>query len=251
MRVAGVEKVTRERNDRSRTPMGVDSAPSPGVGFADTRTAALTDGDVIARVRAGERGLFELLMRRHNQRLYRTARAIVQDEVEVEDVLQQSYLNAFLHLDQFEARSRLSTWLTRIVINEASARRRRSIRTGSIRNRGGSQRDLSALAATQPSPEHQAYAGELQRLLERAVDSLPEGYRLVFVLRDVEGLSTTETASSLGLGDDVVKTRLHRARAMLRRKVGCIGAVAAGAFEFRAPRCDRTVNSVLGLIARS
>src|SRR5687767_11718172 len=105
-------------------------------------------------------------MRRHNQRLYRTARAIVQDEVEVEDVLQQSYLNAFLHLDQFEARSRLSTWLTRIVINEASARRRRSIRTGSIRNRGGSQHDLAALAATQPSPEHQAYAGELQRLLE-------------------------------------------------------------------------------------
>jgi RNA polymerase sigma-70 factor (ECF subfamily) len=189
-------------------------------------------------------------MRRHNQRLYRTARAIVRDEDEVEDVLQQSYLNAFEHLDQFEARARLSTWLTRIVINEARARRRHSIRRGSIRDRAAALHDPATVATTQPTPEHQAYASELQRLLERAVDSLPEGYRLVFLLRDVEGLSTTETGSSLGLGDDVVKTRLHRARAMLRRKVGRIGEPASGAFQFRAPRCDRIVASVLGLIAR-
>ena len=187
-------------------------------------------------------------MRRHNQRLYRTARAIVQDEVEVEDVLQQAYLNAFSHLDRFEARSQLSTWLTRIVINEASARRRSSLRVPAVRD-GESSAALAMLASPDPSPEHQAYAWELHRMVEAAVDSLPEAYRLVFMLRDVEGLSTSETALGLGLGDEVVKTRLHRARAMIRRLVtDRLGPVVSGAFRFHASRCDRVVSRVLAAI---
>jgi RNA polymerase sigma-70 factor (ECF subfamily) len=251
MRVVVEKKVTgawTEREWRLRHPMTMNSPAAPSSAPPEGPAAALPDRDLIARVRAGERGLFEILMRRHNQRLYRTARAIVQDEVEVEDVLQQAYLNAFAHLDQFEARSQLSTWLTRIVINEAAARRRSS-QYGPATRDGESSAALATLASADPSPEHQAYACELQRLLEAAVDSLPERYRLVFMLRDVEGLSTSETGLGLGLGDEVVKTRLHRARAMIRRVVTeRFGPVVAGAFRFHAPRCDRVVAKVLTAI---
>jgi RNA polymerase sigma-70 factor (ECF subfamily) len=108
---------------------------------------------------------------------------------------------------------------------------------------------METLVAAQPDPERQAYAGELRRVLEDAVDALPDGYRAVFMLRDVEGLSTLETGEGLGLGEEAVKTRLHRARAMIRRSVTArIGVVAAGAFEFHAPRCDRVVQAVLARI---
>ena len=209
-------------------------------------TAALPDEEIVARVQAGEHGLFEILMRRHNQRLYRAARAIVRDEGEVEDVLQQTYLNAFSHLRQFEARSQFSTWLTRILINEASRRRRKLQRSPS----GGPIVDAAdehdaATRPTEPTPEHRAYASELRRVLEDAVDSLPEGYRIVFMLRDVEGMSTSETALSLGLADEAVKTRLHRGRAMIRRAVKeRLGSVAGDAFPFHASRCDRVVRAV-------
>jgi RNA polymerase sigma-70 factor (ECF subfamily) len=217
-------------------------------GCAGEPLESLSDGDLVARIRAGDGGAFEILMRRHNQRLYRAARAIVQDESETEDILQQAYLNAFTHLDQFEARSQISTWLTRIVINEASARRRALAlpqRQSDAGNEPGSAVD--AAASSLPSPEHQAYACELQRLIADAVDRLPEPYRLVFMLRDVEGLSTTECGGVLGLRDDAVKTRLHRARAMIRQHVTerC-GAAAATSFQFQAPRCDRVVRFVLG-----
>ena len=214
---------------------------------------AMSDLDIVTRVRAGERGLFEIVMRRHNQRLYRAARAIVHDEAEVEDVLQQAYLNAFAHLDQFEARSQLSTWLTRIVINEAMARRRQALRvrteSGGPDGASWAEDPLERLPASQPDPEHQAYAGELQRVLEDAVDGLPEAYRVVFMLRDVEGLSTSETGAGLGLGDEAVKTRLHRARAMIRRAVSArLGRAASRAFQFHASRCDRIVAGVLGAL---
>lgn len=210
---------------------------------------ALSDVELVARILDGEPALFEIVMRRHNQRLYRAARAILQDEAEVEDVLQQAYLNAFAHLDQFESRAQLSTWLTRIVINEATARRRRIARhpEASPLNDDTDERNaVDALASAEPDPEHRAYAGELQRVLEDAVDTLPEAYRVVFMLRDVEGLSTSETGQGLGLGDEAVKTRLHRARALIRRAVTeRIGATAAAAFQFHAPRCDRVVSFVL------
>jgi RNA polymerase sigma-70 factor (ECF subfamily) len=210
--------------------------------------AALPDGEIVRRVCAGDRALFEVLMRRYNQRVYRAARAIVKDEAEAEDVMQQAYINAFTHLDQFEERARFSTWLTQIAVNEALARRQklrtaRSL-TGQLEDEGGPFVD--SIRSGQPDPERQAYAGELQRALEAAVDTLPEAYRTVFMLREIEGMSTAETAEGLGLGDEAVKTRLHRARAMVRRAIAArIGAAAPVAFQFPATRCDRVVAAVL------
>jgi len=208
---------------------------------------ALPDAEVVKRIRGGERPLFEILMRRHNQRLYRAARAVVKDEHEVEDVLQQAYVNAFTHLDQFEERSQFSTWLMRITLNEAFSRRRKLQQADREEKEGV----METVMSPQPDPEHQAYARELHRVLEDAVDALPETYRTVFMLRDIEGLSTSETGEGLGLGDEAVKTRLHRARAMIRRSVAArIGATAAQSFQFQAPRCDRVVAAVLDRIKR-
>ncbi|HET8647976.1 MAG TPA: RNA polymerase sigma factor [Vicinamibacteria bacterium] len=209
-------------------------------------TKMLTDEEVVRRVRAGESALFEVLMRRHNQRIYRAARAIVRDEAEAEDVMQQAYVNAYTHLDQFAERARFSTWLTRIATYEALARLRRRSRLTEIEAMTESAEAVPALAERGPSPERQAFLGELRSTLEGSVDALPEAYRSVFVLRDVEGLSTAETAECLGLSEDVVKTRLVRARAQLRRKLAeQMGAGARDIFTFPAPRCDRVVAGVL------
>jgi RNA polymerase sigma-70 factor, ECF subfamily len=210
---------------------------------AEVPVATLSDADIVKRVRAGDRALFEILMRRHNQRLYRTARAVVKDEVEVEDVMQQAYINAFTHLHQFEERSQFSTWLTRITLNEALGRRRK------MRPSEDARESMDTIRSPQPDPERQAYAEELRRVLEDAVDTLPDSYRTVFMLRDIEGLSTQETGDGLGLGEEAVKTRLHRARAMIRQAVTArIGEVASGTVQFQAPRCDRVVAAVLAKI---
>ena len=205
----------------------------------------MTDAEIVERVRAGETALFEILMRRHNQRIYRVARAVIKDEADTEDVMQQAYINAFTHLSQFQDRSQFSTWLTRITVHEALARRRK-------RKPEETPEDvMETLTSPQPDPERQAYAAELRRVLEAAVDSLPETYRLVFMLRDIEGLSTSETAAGLGLGDEAVKTRLHRARAMVRSAITeRIGASTAEAFAFQAPRCDRVVAAVMAEIVQ-
>ncbi len=214
---------------------------------------SLSDSEIVKRVRAGDRALFEILMRRHNQRIYRAARAIVKNESEVEDVMQQAYINAFTHLHQFEERAQFSTWLTRIAVNEAIGRRQKMRVAAMTENAEESRPDvMETITSRQPTPEHQAYARELQRVLEEAVDGLPDTYRAVFMLRDIEGLSTSETGEGLGLGEEAVKTRLHRARAMIRAAVTSrIGAAAAGAFQFQAPRCDRVVAAVLERISRT
>jgi len=216
----------------------------------------MTDAELVKKIQAGERSLFEILMRRHNQRLYRAIRAVLGAEGEVEDVMQQAYTNAFAHLDRFEARSEFSTWLTRIALNEAFARRRRLRRVkataATADEMGTFQEPMDTVTTPQPDPERQAYSSELHRVLEHAVDALPETYRVVFMLRDVEGLSTAETGRGLGLREDAVKTRLHRARAMIRRAVTAqIGAVATDTFQFHAVRCDRVVAAVLCRIALS
>jgi RNA polymerase sigma-70 factor (ECF subfamily) len=217
--------------------------------------SSLTDAELVRCVRAGDRALFEILMRRHNQRIYRAARAVLKDEREVEDVMQQGYINAFTHLHQFEERSQFSTWLTRIVLNEAFGRRHKlqaeSKAMAALTVDEHSGELMESVTSRQPGPEHQAYAQELRQVLEEAVDALPEVYRTVFMLRDIEGLSTAETGEGLGLGVEAVKTRLHRARAMMRRAVSSrIGEAAAGAFQFQAPRCDRVVAFVLGAISK-
>jgi RNA polymerase sigma-70 factor, ECF subfamily len=224
-------------------------------GTAPALASGLTDAEIVRRVRAGDRALFEILMRRHNQRLYRVARAVVKDEDEIEDVMQQAYVNAFTHLHQFEERAQFSTWLTRITLNEAFGRRRTLRRAESLTGvppdlAEDSGEFMDTVRSPQPDPERQAYAQELHRVLEEAVEALPESYRTVFMLRDIEGLSTMETGEGLGLGEEAVKTRLHRARAMIRRAVTSrLGEVTAGAFQFHAPRCDRVVAAVLARIA--
>jgi RNA polymerase sigma-70 factor, ECF subfamily len=219
----------------------------------DTLFNSLTDVQVVDRVRAGETTLFEILMRRHNQRVYRVARAIVKDEAEAEDVMQQAYINAFSHLGQFEQRSQFSTWLTRITVYEALARRRKRKSEEPFTDfesaEGGEA--MQTLMSTDADPERQAYAHELGRVLEGAVDALPEAYRTVFMLREIEGLSTSETAAGLDLGEEAVKTRLHRARAMIRQSItDQLGAAGREAFQFHATRCDRVVAAVLQRLAQ-
>jgi RNA polymerase sigma-70 factor (ECF subfamily) len=218
---------------------------------ASAPLAVLPDTEIVRKIREGETALFEVLMRRHNQRVYRAVRAVMNEEADVEDVMQQAYINAFTHLDQFEERAQFSTWLTRIALNEAFAKRRKIKGPGSVvRIRLELDDDrrgyMDTLISPEADPERQAYAEELRRVLEAAVEALPDNYRTVFMLRDIEGLSTSETGEGLGLGEEAVKTRLHRARAMIRRSVASrIGSVAPGAFEFHASRCDRVVRAVL------
>jgi RNA polymerase sigma-70 factor (ECF subfamily) len=162
--------------------------------------------------------------------------------------MQQAYVNAFQHLDQFEGRASFATWLTRIAVHEALARRRRRGRAMEIEAMmDDGESDL--LASGDPGPEEQALTGELRRTLEAALDGLPAMYRVVFVLREVEGLGTAEVAQCLETTEDVVKTRLHRARLLLQRELlSRAGAGARHAFTFRAFRCDRVVGAVLARV---
>jgi len=212
--------------------------------------AALSDEEVTACVLAGERELFEILMRRYNQRLYRVARGILGDESEAEDVMQDAYVRAYHHLDQFAGRARFATWLTRIAVHEALARARRRGRVVEIDAMPDTRKDsLPALASAERDPERRAIDRNLRTVLEGAIDELPAPYRLVLLLRDVEGLSTAATAESLGLEVPAVKTRLHRARGMLRRSLAeQAGAVSREAFSFQGARCDRVVAGVLARI---
>jgi RNA polymerase sigma-70 factor (ECF subfamily) len=210
-------------------------------------SAEQTDEAVIRQVLEGNTAMFELLMRRYNERVYRAARAIVRDEHEAEDVMQQAYVNAFTHLRQFNGSSRFSTWLTRIAINESLARVRRRGRYETFDELSNVEPFMSSNVTE--NPERQAFTGELRGLLEWAIDTLPDGMRDVFVLREVEGLSTSEVAESLDVSEDVVKTRLSRGRAALRRVLlERTGATAPEAFRFYRPRCDRVVAQVLARI---
>jgi len=215
------------------------------------RDLPLSDEEVVRRVQAGETGLFEVVMRRYNQRLYRVARAILRDEAEAEDVTQQAYVNAYRHLDQFAARSLFSTWLTKIAVHEALARARRRDRFAekeAVHDRDGDA--AGGLKSAGPDPERQAFAGELRALIESAIEALPEGYRAVFVMREVEGMSTAESAECLGITEQTAKTRLHRARMLLRETLyETAGIESAAAFSFEAPRCDRVVAAVFDRIA--
>jgi RNA polymerase sigma-70 factor (ECF subfamily) len=206
----------------------------------------LTDEEVVDRVLRGEVALFEILMRRHNPRIYRVARSIVKDEEEAEDIMQQAYVNAYTHLSQFAGRARFSTWLTRIAVYEALARARRRQQLEPIGEASGADEDeMTRLVAKQPDPEQQALAGELRVLLESPIDALPEAYRSTFVLREVQGLSITETAECLGINEETVKTRLHRARGRLRETLyRSAGLANALVFPFHYPRCDRVVDAV-------
>ena len=221
----------------------LSDAPTP---ITAATTAALTDEEVVRRVRAGERALFEVLLRRHDRRVYRTVRAILRDEDEIDDAMQQVWLQVYLHLGDFQGSSALSTWLVRIAANEALQRLRKR---GALAQVPISADEEDAMRSGE-DPEDRAAAREAIRLLERAVDGLPPHHRLVFVLREVEGLSTAETAAALGIAEDAAKVRLHRARAALRRTLeATVGGAVDDAFPFHAPRCDRIVARVMEAIA--
>ena len=201
------------------------------------------DAALLARVRSGDAAAFEVLMRRYNQRLYRVARSVVKDSAEAEDVVQQAYLLAYVNADQFAGRSSLSTWLTRIALNEALGRVRRRGRDVSDVNAVHDWRSGSNMA---PDPEDQVSRRELARLLESAVDRLPENYRVVFALRELEGLDGNEVADTLGITAESVRVRLHRARAMLRDELyTTVGSCADEVFSFGGAHCDRIVARVL------
>jgi RNA polymerase sigma-70 factor, ECF subfamily len=213
---------------------------------ARSEANASSDQEVVLRVLAGDVDWFEIVMRRHNQRLFRAARAILRDDAEAEEVLQESYVRAYQHLGSFEGRAQLSTWLTKIVIHAASAklrlRRRQSPLYDEMEHDG-------IVSEEQPGerPDEVIENRQLAGLAVAAIDRLALPFRSVFMLRAVEGLSGVETAACLGLPEDTVKTRLFRARAQIQKDLerqleGSLG----GVHRFLAERCDRVVLGVLG-----
>ena len=210
-----------------------------------TAQSELRDEEVVSRVLAGETALYEILMRRYNQRLYRVSRVILRDDGEAEDVMQDAYVRAYEHLDQFAGKAAFSTWLTRIAIHEALARKRRRGRMAELDALTTNGDTMPILKSSAPTPEAGTAQAEARQLLEEAIDRLPENYRTVVMLREVEEMSVAETAESLGVTDAVVKTRLHRAHAMLRRDLySRARGRATDLYQFHAVRCDRVVKAV-------
>lgn len=204
------------------------------------------DAAIVERVRQGDVALFEVLMRRHNRKLYRAVRSVLRAESEIEDVMQQAYVSAFQHLDQFAGTASFSTWLIRIGVNEALARLRRTSRFVAV----AAEDVVTERRSHERGPEARVADGELRRALEDAIDGLAPTYRTVFVLREIEDLSTEETADLLDLSIEAVKVRLHRARKQLREALYArAGLASAEVFPFHDPRCDRVVNAVLERIA--
>lgn len=204
-----------------------------------------TDQEVVDRVKAGDTALYEIIMRRYNQRLYRVARSILRDDAEAEDVMQDAYVRAYQHLDQFAGRAPFSAWLTRIAVNEALGRlhsRKCNQQLDDTEDDGELRMNI---VETSPNPEQAASRAELGQLLEGALLALPEKFRTVVMLRDVEGLSTSETAAALDLSEENVKVRLHRGHEMARGwLLSRVGTSAKSAFPFMGVRCDRVVQGV-------
>jgi RNA polymerase sigma-70 factor, ECF subfamily len=192
-------------------------------------------------------------MRRHNQRVYRAIRSILRDDSESEDVMQEAYVRAYEHLSQFEGRAQFSTWLTRIAVNEAI---KRSTARGKLdpldeERYEGEDGTMPAFQSNLPTPEANASRNELKGLLEEAILALPQMYRAVIVLRDIEEMNTAETAEVLSLTETNVKVRLHRAHELLRGELFTrAGASSTQAFGFHAIRCDRVVRAVFETLHR-
>lgn len=204
------------------------------------------DTELIPSILSGDIRALERLMRLHNRTLYRTARAILRDDAEAEDAVQEAYVRAYRALGTFRGESKLSTWLVRIAANEALARRRRNARAPApVDDPGGVER----ICDESPGPEDEAQRGETRRLLERHIDALPDPFRAVFVLRAVEELSVEETAAALGIPDATVRTRYFRARRQLREwMAGDSDATLKDAFAFAGARCERIVRKVLAVL---
>jgi RNA polymerase sigma factor (sigma-70 family) len=211
------------------------------------------DQALVARIVGGDTGAFELVMRRHNGALFRAARAILRDDADAEDALQEAYLAAYRHLVEFRGDARLSTWLTRIVINQALGRLRARRRDNVVELHDDPPADATVAQgeamddSEAASPEAGAMRSQLRRLLERKIDALPLAFRTAFMLREVEEMTIEEAAECLAIPAATVRTRVFRARAMLRASLAEDMDVATGeVFGFAGARCDRIVASVLG-----
>lgn len=216
----------------------------------------LPDAQLVAQIRDGQTALFELVMRRYNRRLFRIARGILRDDAEAEDCVQEAYIRAWFALAQFRGPAGFASWLCRIATNEALMRRRRLVRARRLRagNDSGSPPDgaigCEEPCSVAPGPAAQLHERQLRQLLEVAIDSLPDGCRDAFVLREVEQMSVAETATCLGIEEGAVKTRVHRARRLMQRNLRDeLAAVLTGAFDFDGARCDRLVAGVIRRIS--
>jgi RNA polymerase sigma-70 factor (ECF subfamily) len=214
-------------------------------------TSDLADGEFARRIAAGDELAFEALMRKHNRALYRVARAILRDEAEAEDALQLAYLHAYQAIGSYRGESRLSTWLTRIVVNESLMRARKRRRESMVipLESTADQPDVTTMENIESPgelPESAAMRSQMRGLIERRIDALPEIFRTVFILRGLEELSVEETASSLDIPEATVRTRFFRARALLRETLARdIDTATTDAFAFDGARCDRIVHAVL------
>src|SRR4051812_29242353 len=208
------------------------------------------DADLVRRAREREESAVRSIMETNNRRLYRLARGILRNDSEAEDVVQETYVRAFTHLAEFRGESSLATWLARIAMNEALGRLRRqrpgvewtSLPPGTLE----AQVIQFPLSAAAEDPEKSMAQREIQRVVEHAIDELPDAFRIVFITRVIEGMNVEETSEILGLKTETVKTRLHRARTMLRDIVEKkIGPVVLEAFPFAGKRCERLTEAVL------
>jgi RNA polymerase sigma-70 factor (ECF subfamily) len=222
-------------------------------GLESAGAASPTDMALVERALTREADACRILIKTYNQRLYRLARSIVRNDGEAEDVLQEAYMRAFAHLDTFRGDSALSTWLSRIVINEALGRlrkRRRATAAEALENqrRGSDGADIIPfpLVSSEADPERTMAQRQILNLVERATDDLPEIYRTVFVARVIEGLSMEETAEALSIKPETVKTRLFRARRLVREAIEKeVGPVLMDAFPFAGRRCERLTRAVM------
>lgn len=215
--------------------------------------AEMEDADLADLFRARDSGAVRFIAMRNNQRLFRAAWAVLKDNGEAEDAVQSGYLKAFAAIDSFEGRSKLSTWLTRIVINEALTRRRsarrRAARVGDV-GAGGTESDRTDHAHSQPTPEHHVANVQLQETLARALDRLPQIYRIVFILREIEGMSVDETAAALDVLPATIKTRFFRARQMLQAQLASVDRTDLDGFlTFAGAACSSFTDRLADLIA--
>jgi len=217
--------------------------------------SAASDMDVVKRILDGDVNSLELIMRRYNQRLYRIARGVVRNDMDAEDVVQDAYLRAYENMAQFQAKGPLFVWLAKITMNEALGHLRRA----GVAGNGISFDDpehaeeanhMADMTIGLPTPEQNAARGELRRLLESAIDTLPDAYRMVFIFRGVEEMSVEDTTTCLEIAPATVKTRYHRARRLLQRQLAdLVDSNAAGVFSFDGTRCDRIVSGVFRRLA--
>jgi len=227
--------------------MEAGDAPTDGRALRDI-ARTMRDEEIVREVCAGDCDLFEQLLRRYNQRLYRIARAVLHSNQEAEDVVQETWLRAFRHLSELAEPAHFATWVSRIALYEAWARARRSRRLGPSEPEPGAGDGVHAQAS--PDPERTAADREIHRVVEAAIDALPEKYRIVLVLRGIEGLSTAEAARSLSLSRVAVSTRFHRARALLRRELWARG-VSGAPFAFLGARCASMRERVMACLPRT